>query len=100
MTTAVQSAILLLPKFPLGKLVITAGASDALDGDHFSAQSFLQRHSACDWGDVCEEDKEANNMALQNHSRLLSVYNKDGTKFYVITEHDRSLTTILLPEEY
>ncbi|QXW20355.1 hypothetical protein KXJ72_17465 (plasmid) [Comamonas aquatica] len=100
MTTAVQSAILLLPKFPLGQLVITPGASNALDGDHISARSFLQRHSACDWGDVCEEDKEANDSALQNNTRLLSVYHKKDIKFYVITEHDRSMTTILLPEEY
>lgn len=100
MHTAQHSALSLLPKFPLGQLVITLGAKAALNGDHSTAHSFLQRHSACDWGDLCDEDKEANNIALQHGQRLFSAYHKDDTKFYVITEHDRSVTTLLLPEEY
>lgn len=61
----------------------------------------LIRHGYGDWGDVCGEDWQSNDRALQNGARLLSVYHTaDGTTFWVITEADRSATTILLPEEY
>ena len=62
--------------------------------------SLLDRHSAGDWGDVCDEDKQANDEALESGDRILSSYRLSGTKVWVITEADRSATTILLPEEY
>ncbi len=86
-------------KFALGGLVITRGALAALNaGDVVHA---LDRHAAGDWGDLCPEDREANERALREGGRLFSVYRtRDDVKFYVITEHDRTLTTVLLPEEY
>ena len=61
----------------------------------------LQRHQNCDWGDVCPQDKWANDRAVKGGERLLSVYHsKDGVKFWIITEWDRSATTVLLPEDY
>ena len=61
----------------------------------------LSRHARGDWGSVCEEDAELNNQALIDGSRLLSSYSlKDDTKLWIITEADRSSSTLLLPEEY
>lgn len=61
----------------------------------------LRRHARGDWGDLDPEDLKANDASLRDGSRLLSAYHaKDGTKFWVITEADRSMTTALLPEEY
>ncbi len=62
---------------------------------------YLLRHLTGDWGELCEEDKQANEAALKYHLRILSAYHlTDGTKIWLITEWDRSVTTILLPEEY
>jgi hypothetical protein len=86
-------------KFSLGQIVITRGARAAIPNEEVLAA--LKRHAAGDWGELDSEDREANEQALRDGSRLLSVYRSaTGVKFYVITEHDRSLTTILLPEEY
>ena len=64
-------------------------------------QPALQRHASGEWGDLCKEDIEANEHALLHGGRLFSKYRSSrGVKFYVITEWDRSLTTILLPEDY
>jgi hypothetical protein len=61
----------------------------------------LQRHQAGDWGDMDEDDRQANNCALTDGSRLFSVYHSaNGVKFWIITEADRSVTTVLLPEDY
>mgnify|MGYP000163561286 CR=1 FL=1 len=85
--------------FPLGSLVITRGALDVLHRPDVDAS--LMRHRAGDWGDLCAEDVEANKAALAQGLRVLSVYHdRSGTKFWIITEADRSVTTILLPEEY
>ncbi len=86
-------------RFPIGRLVITGGAAAATGwSDVLSA---LSRHACGDWGDVCDEDWQFNDQALEFGSRLLSAYETyDGTKFWIITEHNRSVTTILLPEEY
>ncbi len=86
-------------QFILGRLVITRGALAALNaGDVVLA---LDRHATGDWGDLCPEDREANERALREGGRLFSVYRtRDDVKFYVVTEHDRSLTTVLLPEDY
>src|SRR5690348_13790903 len=89
------------PLFPLGRVVITANAQRQLPPD--DVLTALRRHRAGDWGDLCEEDREANESALQHGERLFSVYHTAAparTKFYLITEWDRSATTILLPEDY
>jgi len=88
-------------KFPLGQLVATPGALCALARTGQSALELLERHRGGDWGDLDQEDKAANNRALKEGSRLLSAYHlKDKTKVWLITEADRSATTLLLPEEY
>lgn len=89
------------PKFPLGKLVATPGALEALAETGQSPIEFLKRHVNGDWGDCCEEDRETNEDALRYSARLLSVYRTSkGVKIWVITEADRSSTCVLLPEEY
>jgi hypothetical protein len=86
-------------RFELGSVVITPGAKAALNEDDVIKS--IRRHEEGDWGDVCEEDKWSNERALQKECRVVSVYHDaGGTKFYIITEWDRSATTILLPEEY
>jgi hypothetical protein len=61
----------------------------------------IQRHQAGDWGDVSAEDREANNRALTEGTRILSAYQAgNGTKFWIITEADRSSTAVLLPGDY
>ena len=88
-------------KFPFGKLVATPGALDALERTGQSPLEFLSRHASGDWGEVCEADKKENDFSVRNGFQLLSAYRlRDGTKIWIITEADRSVTTILLPEEY
>jgi hypothetical protein len=86
-------------KFPLGQVVITANALEALrPGDVLAA---LTRHGAGDWGDVCDDDRWENELSLKEGYRLLSAYRAaNGVKFWIITEADRSATTVLLPEDY
>lgn len=84
---------------PLGRVMITATAKEKVAGD--DAVAALCRHARADWGDVCPEDREANEFALSRDLRLLSVYHdRNQTKFWIITEADRSVTTVLLPEDY
>ncbi len=86
-------------KFSLGQIVITRGAQAAIPNDEVLAA--LKRHAAGDWGKLDSEDWAANEQALRTGGRLLSVYfSAANVKFYLITEHDRSVTTILLPSEY
>jgi len=89
---------LMQPRFPLGNIYATPGAL-ALDVD---LSRYLRRHHCGDWGEeLCAEDKQANEDALAQDTRLLSCYRTPaGDRLYLITEHDRSMTTILLPEEY
>lgn len=82
--------------FAPGRVVATRGAM-ALGADF---TELLDRHVCGDWGDCDCEDWEHNNRALREGTRLLSVYRLQGQRIYVITEWDRSLTTILLAEEY
>lgn len=85
--------------FKLGQVVITPNAQNTVPaGD---VQKALQRHAAGDWGDVDEHDRQENELSLKEGFRLLSVYHaQDGTKFWIITEADRSSTCVLLPEDY
>jgi len=85
------------PLFPLGQILATPGACE-LDVNFFP---YLLRHQHGDWGDLGEEDKAENNFSVQNGFRILSAYHTpDGAKFWIITEADRSATTVLLPSEY
>lgn len=87
--------------FSLGQIVSTPGALQALGETDITAIELLRRHACGDWGDLCEEDREANAEALKEGLRILSVYRlRDGAKIWIITEADRSVTTLLLPEEY
>ena len=89
----------LITKFNLGQTVITANAQSQIDG--LEVIEAIIRHANGDWGDVCEEDRQSNEEALKLGNRLLSVYKSDnGTVFWIITEWDRSVTTVLLPEDY
>lgn len=89
------------PKFPLGQIVATPGAIEALTDSGESAAQFLHRHVNGDWGDLCEEDKQLNDEAIENGSRILSAYRtKKNVKLWIISEQDRSSTCVLLPEEY
>ena len=84
---------------PLGQLFVTPGIISTVD--QHEVISALRRHARGDWGEVSAEDKRSNNEALELGGRLLSAYRTtDGTRFWVITECDRSVTTVLLPEEY
>ena len=89
------------PKFDLGQVVATPAAIQALEESGESADTFIRRHHTGDWGDVCKDDAEANEEALQVAFRIFSVYHTaNGVKLYVITEQDRSSTTILLASDY
>ena len=86
-------------KFNLGQTVATQGALHSLNPDEILVA--LARHQSGDWGELGDEDKGANERALLEEGRLVSKYlSVSGIPFYVITEWDRSLTTVLLPEEY
>ena len=85
--------------FHLGMLVITSNASATLNPE--DVQRAIGRHRRCDWGNLCPEDMRENERALHTEGRLFSTYaDRTGTKFYIITEADRSATTVLLPEDY
>lgn len=87
------------PRFSLGRTVITRGAIAALTADDVAGA--LARHARGDWGDLDPADKAANERALESEGRLVSRYRASNeTPFYIITEWDRSLTTVLLPSEY
>ena len=86
-------------KFPLGQIVSTKNAVDTLDPNDVLAA--IHRHAQCDWGELSEDDRALNDLSLEDEGRLLSAYTDSrGTKFWVITEWDRSVTTVLLPEDY
>ena len=91
-------------KFKSGQLVMTRGINDLVAQDREFAKfvtSSLQRHLSGDWGELPEEDKKCNEAALLDGDRLFSAYKTDPfQKIWIITEHDRSVTTILFPDEY
>ncbi len=89
------------PAFELGRIVASPGALAVLQKAGQEPGEFLARHVSRDWGDVSSLDREENNYGLQHELRLLSVYRTNaGDKLWIITEGDRSATTLLLPEEY
>ena len=91
-------------KFTLGKIVFTRGVNDMVaDNERFAkfVTESLQRHIRGDWGELDQEDKKENEHALNRYLRLLSAYETPGLpKIWIITEADRSATTILFPEDY
>lgn len=89
------------PLFPLGHIVATPGALAALATGGDSAHELIMRHACGDFGTVCPEDWKANEDAIAQDARVFSAYLlRDSTKVWVITEADRSATTLLLPDDY
>jgi hypothetical protein len=90
-------------KFPLGRIVWTRGVNDRVAVDTPFAKfvmDSLKRHANGDWGELSVEDKRENDFSLDKELRLLSSYRHEDIKIWIITEADRSVTTILFPEEY
>ncbi len=89
------------PLFSLGQVVATPGALEALQEAGQLPQEFLARHTHGDWGELDSADKQENERSVQQGFRILSAYIlSTGVKIWLITEHDRSVTTFLLPSEY
>lgn len=88
-------------RFSLGRAVITPGAIEALEEAGQMPNEFLDRHARGDWGDLSEHDRRENEFSVREGLRILSAYRTtEGVELWVITEADRSSTTILLPDEY
>jgi hypothetical protein len=86
---------------PLGRVVATPAAIEALTTTNTHPLTLLHRHASGDWGDLCAEDRVANRLALALGQRILSAYTlPNGEKLWVITEASREVTTILKPEDY
>jgi len=91
--------MILNPLFPLGRVVATATALASISSEEIAKA--LSRHARGDWGDLCAEDQALNTQGVSDGSRLLSAYESaEGTRFWIITEWDRSATTVLLPSDY
>jgi hypothetical protein len=89
------------PLFDPGQCVATPGAIEAFQRAKQSPLEFLRRHIRGDWGELPAPDKEENEIALEHGHRIFSAYyTSAGTRFWIITEADRSVTTLLLPNEY
>ena len=94
-----------MSNFKLGRLVATLGVSVKMESDtdfkKFVLES-VEKYTSCDWGNTCYEDKRANDDAVKNGERILAVYiyPKSDEKIWIITEWNRSVTTILFPNEY
>lgn len=88
-------------RFQLGRTLITPGALDAREEAGETGREYLRRHASGDWGIVDDDDKKENELSVREGFRILSAYlTGKGVKIWVITEADRSATTILLPSEY
>ena len=85
-------------RFPLGQLAVTANASLRLATEE--VLTALRRHSSGDWGDLCPEDAMANDAALRHGGRLFSAYGQGESRVWIVTEPDRSVTAVLLPDDY
>jgi hypothetical protein len=85
---------------PLGRIVATPGALEVLAEAGADPFHYLARHASGDWGDLDAHDRRENELSLQHGWRVLSSYPVGETRVWVITEADRSVTTILLPEDY
>ena len=90
----------MMVRFPLGKVVATPGALKLLLEAGEDPFDYLARHASGDWGELCEFDRRQNERALREGTRIFSSYEAPAGKVWIITEANRSITTILLPEEY
>ncbi len=89
------------PLFALGRVAMTPGAAEAFGACGADPWAYLARHMTGDWGEVSEQDQRENEFSRRFQYRILSAYRlPDETRFWIITEADRSATTILLPDEY
>jgi hypothetical protein len=96
-----QGGIYGKPRFTLGEIVATIGATSVIIDTVDDPRVYLRRHITGDWGELCDDDKAENEYSVRHGFRILSRYSfSNGQPFYIITEADRSVTTILLPEEY
>jgi hypothetical protein len=96
-----SKAIESLPLFPLGQTLATPGALEALRDNNQDASEYVTRHQRGDWGTMSDEDKQENEFSIDKYLRIFSAYHlRDSTKIWIITEADRSATTVLLPSEY
>ena len=85
-------------QFKLGQIVITANAASQLSVSEILIG--ILRHASCDWGDICPDDAAQNDEAVATGDRILSSYGTDDRTYWIITEADRSVTTLLMPEDY
>ena len=96
-----EEIVFIESKFHLGNIVSTTHSFEHCEKNRFALFSYLVRHANGDWGDVCKEDWKSNDEALKNGERLLSEYKlPDDRRIWIITEWDRSATTLLFPEDY
>ena len=87
--------------FHLGQVMATPGALDAFSEAGEQPFDYLARHASGDWGDLDEQDRKENEYSVLHSLRILSAYTlRNGTRIWLLTEADRSATTLLLPEEY
>ena len=90
-----------LPLFSMGQIVATPGSLEVFEQyEDKSIQQYIHNHQHGDWGELCPEDQQSNDYAVKNGGRILSSYLLGHQKVWVITEADRSVTTVLLPSEY
>jgi len=87
-------------QLPLGRVVATPGALNLLGKSGGHPFEYLARHATGDWGELCAFDRRQNEIALRDGYRIFSSYDVPAGRVWIITEADRSITTILLPEEY
>lgn len=92
------------PRFKFGQLMLTAGVNNEIATNAAFSKfviTSIRRHAVCDWGELEADDKKANDRAFGGMERLFSAYEKQGLpKIWIITECDRSYTTVLFPDEY
>lgn len=91
---------LLKPRFSLGNTYATSGVTQWAEHEKADLSRYLRQHHCGQWGDLCSEDKQANEDALVSGARIFSSYKIGEKKIFVITESDRSMTTIMLASEY
>ena len=90
-----------IARFPMGQIVATPGALQALEEASESPAALLKRHLIGDWGELSDEDRQENERSVSDGCRILSAYTlSTGIRIWIITEADRSATTLLLPSEY
>jgi hypothetical protein len=100
-TRAATDTTLSPARFTLGRLFLTQGAIEALEDARQSPEEFINRHARLEQGELCEDDYKENLFSVDKSLRIFSAFKTaNGIKVWVITEADRSSTTILLPSEY